>query len=150
MKQGSQIITQFIKIFQYWLNFKCLFIKIFVLCLRGIVSKKSAVANKKKKNRTWYFFYFRTPWTHENCILNPIISKFTHHTINMKIYSKRAKLGLYKDVLFYLKSLYIVLINYVKGVVSWVHLSWKIECKSIRIQKHTHFIFSLESLAISI
>ena len=41
-----------------------------------------------------------------------------------------------------------ILVNYIKCVVSWVHLLWKFECKPIRIQKCTHFIFSLESLTI--
>ena len=41
----------------------------------------------------------RKPVTHENCFSNPIISKTTHHTTNIKIYSERAKLALYKNVL---------------------------------------------------
>ena len=53
----------------------------------------------KQKKIESYFFLFRPTWTHENCFSNPIISKTTHHTTNIKIYSERAKLALYKNVL---------------------------------------------------
>ena len=43
--------------------------------------------------------------------------------------------------LFYLKLLSVVIINYIKGEVSRVHFLWKIECKSIWIQKQTQFFF---------
>ena len=109
-----------------------------------------ALSLKKKKNWKWYSFLICPYWTHENCFLNRIISKTTHHKISMKIYSERTKLALCKNVSFYLKIFFVVLINYIKDVVSLVHLLWKIEWKSIRIQKNTHFIFSLESLVISL
>ena len=51
---------------------------------------------------------------------------------------------------FCLKSLFVYLKNHIKDEVSLIHPLWKIECNSITIHKHTHFIFSLESLAISL
>ena len=51
---------------------------------------------------------------------------------------------------FCLKSIFVYLKNHIKDEVSLIHPLWKIECNSITIHKHTHFIFSLESLAISL
>ena len=55
-----------------------------------------------------------------------------------------------KMYLFYLKSLFVYLINHIKDEVSLIHPLWKIECNLITIHKHTHFIFLLESLSFSL
>ena len=87
----------------------------------------------------------------QKLLFYPVISKTTHHTINIKIYSERAKLALYKNVfILFEKIIYNFALNLGVGVYIRVHPKKQYFVDQVHASKNNiHFSISILLLVLA-